>query len=255
MVKRFEGHDLTHSTFRRVNLEGAIFEDANLGQATFSNVNMGQAVIQDANLSGLTIESAAIEGLTIFGIRVDRLIEQELDRRDPARAALRMADIFNPTAARRVMARLDNLRAAFRETLRATPPTLLTAHPGPDRWSALEHVRHLLFAEDMYVNRWILRNDAPWCKLGFLPPFLAHNPAFAEVGSAPTDDLETVFAAWKAIHGKLQALLPTITAEDLRRETSDIDFGQGTVGGILQGMALHDLTHIRMAEAAIRDQG
>jgi hypothetical protein len=153
------------------------------------------------------------------------------------------------------MSPLDHLRAAFRETLQATPPALLTAHPGPDRWSALEHVRHLLFAEDMYVNRWILRNDAPWCKLGFLPPFLAENPAFAEVGSAPTDDLETALAAWDAIHSELQTLLPTITAEDLRRNTGDIDFGQGTVGGILQGMAQHDLTHIRMAEAALRDIG
>jgi hypothetical protein len=35
------------------------------------------------------------------------------------------------------------------------------------------------------------------------------------------------------------------------RDTSDVDFGQGTVGGVLQGMAWHDLHHSRRAEALI----
>lgn len=255
MAEHFENCDIANSTFRRVNLEGTVFDDTNLANTKFSNVNLDQAVIRDANLSGLSIESAAIAGLTVFGIRVDKLIEQELDRRDPARAALRMVDIFDPAEVQRVMLRLEHLRASFVETLQATPPARLTAHPGPDRWSALEHIRHLVFAEDMYVNRWILQNEAPWCPLGFLPPFLAHSPAFADVGSAPTGDLETVIAAWEKIHSKLQALLPTLSVKDLKRDTGDIDFGQGTVGGILQGMAQHDLEHIRMAEAALRDLG
>jgi len=42
-----------------------------------------------------------------------------------------------------------------------------------------------------------------------------------------------------------------VTPEALRRDTSDIDFGQRTVGRVLQGMALHDLHHIRKAEAAL----
>ncbi len=253
MPSRYENKDMTGAVFSYVNLAEAVFEDASLAGARFSNVNLGGATIQDANLSGLKIESAAINGLTIFGIAVDELIEHELDRRDPARAALRMQDTCDTVEVRRVMERLDHLRTAFHETLRQTPQEALTAHPGPDRWSALEHARHLVFAEDMYLNRWLLRNDNPWCKLGFLPPFLESNPAFAEVGQEPTDDLETVLAAWDEIHQGLQALLPSLTSADLRRDTSDIDFGQGTVGAILQGMAQHDLVHIRMAEAALRD--
>jgi hypothetical protein len=253
MDDAFENRDMLGVAFRRVNLGEASFNDVNLGAASFDNVNLRDASIRDANLANLHIENANIAGLVIFGIRVDVLIERELDRRDPARAELRMGDIHEPAEVHRVMTRLDHLRRAFYEMLRQMPGDELTQHPGPDRWSALEHVRHLVFAEDMYVNRWLLRNDKPWCGLGHLPPFLAGNPAFADVGQEPTDDLEIVLAAWDRVHRDLQAYLPTITPEVLQQDTSDVDFGQGTVGAVLQGMAQHDLAHIRMAEAAIGD--
>ena len=243
MGERFENRDMAGTLFHNVNLYGTTFDD----------VNLENARIYNANLRNMTIDDANIAGLTIFGMRVDQLIEAEFDRRDPERARLRMRDVFNPEEVRRVLARLDEVRAEFYTRLRATPPNVLIAHPGPERWSALEHVRHLVFAEDMYLNRWLLRNDQPWLKLGFLPPFLEGNPAFAGVGDDPIGDLETVLAAWDAIHAGMQAFVAEITPEILKRDTSDVDFGQGCVGGVLQGMAKHDLAHIRMAEAALAD--
>jgi len=243
MAERFENRDMA----------GTLFHNVNLHKATFDDVNLEGVRIYNANLKDMMIDDANIAGLTIFGVRVDQLIEAEFDRRDPERVRLRMSDIFAPEEVRRVLAQLDELRAEFYARLRATPPDVLNAHPGPDRWSALEHARHLLFAEDMYLNRWLLRNDQPWCKLGFLPPFLEGNPSFAEVGTAPTGDLETVLAAWDAIHAGTQAFVAEITPEILKRDTSDVDFGQRSVGGVLQGMAKHDLAHIRMAEAALVD--
>ena len=243
MAERFENRDMAGTLFHNVNLHGTTFDD----------VNMEGVRIYNANLKNVTIDDANIAGLTIFGMRIDQLIETELDRRDPERVRLRMSDLFDPEEVRRVLAHLDALRAAFYARLRATPPDVLNAHPGPERWSALEHVRHLVFAEDMYLNRWLLRNDQPWCKLGFLPPFLEGNPTFVEVGSEPTDDLETVLAAWDAIHAGTQAFVAEITPEILKRDTSDVDFGQRSVGGVLQGMAKHDLAHIRMAETALAD--
>ena len=80
---------------------------------------------------------------------------------------------------------------------------------------------------------------------------IAH-PEFEEVGSQPTDDLETILAAWAAIHSRLMDYVAGISAQDLRRETRDVDFGQGTVGGVLQGLAQHDLDHIRQAEAGLK---
>jgi len=243
MGERFENRDMAETLFHNVNLYGTTFDD----------VNLENARIYNANLRNMTIDDANIAGLTIFGMRVDQLIEAEFDRRDPERVRLRMHDIFDSAEVRRVLARLDGVRAEFYARLRATPPDALIAHPGPDRWSALEHVRHLVFAEEMYLNRWLLRNDQPWCKLGFLPPFLEGNPAFAGVGDEPTNDLESILAAWDAIHTGMQAFVAEITPEILKRDTSDVDFGQRYIGGVLQGMAKHDLQHIRMAEAALTD--
>jgi len=243
MGERFENRDMAGTLFHNVNLYGTTFDD----------VNLENARIYNANLSKMTIDDANIAGLTIFGVRVDQLIEAEFDRRDPERVRLRMHDIFDPAEVHRVLARLDEVRAEFYARLRAAPPDALVAHPGQDRWSALEHVRHLVFAEDLYLNRWLLRNNQPWCKLGFLPPFLEGNPVYAGVGDEPTDDFETVLAAWDTIHAGMQAFVAKITPEILRRDTSDVDFGQRYVGGVLQGMAKHDLQHIRMAEAALAD--
>ena len=243
MSERFENRDMA----------GTLFHNVNLHKATFDDVNMEGVQIYNANLKDMTINDANIAGLTIYGMRIDQLIEAELDRRDPERTRLRMSDVFDPEEVRRVLARLEQLRAEFYTRLRDTPSDVLNAHPGPDRWSALEHARHLVFAEDMYLNRWLLRNNQPWCTLGFLPPFLDGNPAFADVGTEPTEDLETVLAAWDAIHAGTQAFVAEITPEILKRDTSDVDFGQCCVGGVLQGMAKHDLEHIRMAESALTD--
>jgi len=189
--------------------------------------------------------------LTIFGIRVDVLIEAELDRRDPERGRLHMADPYNPACVSAVMQHLDEVRAGFRAFLRLTEPRLLMIRPVPDRWSAVEHLRHLIFAEDLYLNRWLLQNDQPWWKMGLRPAFLADDPRYAEVGSQPTEDIETLLAAWEAIHAHMMAFVATVSAEELHRDTSPIDFGQGTVGNVLQGLAKHDLDHIRQSEALV----
>lgn len=251
MGEVFENRDMAGTTFRHLNLGKSTFDDVNLGEALFHNVNLGQAVIRGANLSEMRIEGCAIRGLIVHGMDIYPLIEAEMDRRDPERVRLRMRDPFDPTSVHEVMARLDELRARFRQLLRSADPARLTARPRPEKWSALENLRHLVFAEDLYLNRWLLRSDRPWTQLGLLPTFLADNPAFAEVGRQPSDDLEQVLAAWDQIHAGMQAFLADLTADTLRRDTRDVDFGQGTVGGILQGMALHDLNHIRLAGAAL----
>ncbi len=239
--------------FTHVNMAGTEFHDVNLQDAIFDDVNLAGARIRNTNLVNVVIEDAQIKGLTIFGFNVAELIEAELDRRDPKRVALRAADIFDPDEIKGVLAELDGVRTAFKALLRATAEDRRTGHPGPDRWSATEHLRHLVFAEDLYLNRWLLRNEEPWCCLGFLPPFLEDDPEYADVGTAPTDDLELIVATWENLNAGIWAFVNDVTVEGLRRDTSDVDFGQRTVGQVLQGMAQHDLTHIRMAEAAIRD--
>lgn len=239
-------------TFEHCDMAGSVFRDVNLGGAVFEDVNLAGATIRNANLEGMRIEDANIDGLTVFGFRVDALIEAELDRRDPERARLKMRDPYDPEAVREVMARLEELRAAFRQRLRATDAGLLAARPSADEWSALENVRHMLFAEDLYLNRLMLQNDKPWNRLGLLPDFLLSREGYAGVGSEPSDDVETVLAAWDALHADLRAFLVDLTSEKLHSPARNLD-GEliRTVGEILQGLANHDLGHIRQAEAAL----
>jgi uncharacterized protein YjbI with pentapeptide repeats len=241
-----------NQTFEHCDMGGSVFRDVNLGGATFEDVNLAGAMIRNANLEGMCIEDANINGLTVFGFRIDELIEAECDRRDPERARLEMRDLYDPEAVREVIARLEELRAAFRQRLRAADAGLLAARPSADEWSALENVRHMLFAEDLYLNRFILQNDKPWNRLGLLPDFLTSREGYAGVGSESSDDLETVLAAWNAVRADTQAFLVDLTPEKLRSPARNLD-GElvKTVGQILQGLARHDLEHIRQAEAAL----
>ena len=244
MVKhKFEAQDLGEAEFVNVNLHKSHFED----------VNLAESVIHNANLYNVNIYDANIQGLTIFGIRVDELIEAELDRRDPDRVSLRMKNVHDIAEVLRVIQNLNQLRATFKTRLRSLPSNVINNHPGPGRWSALEHTRHLVFAEDMYLNRWILRNHEPWIKLGFLPPFLFDNPDYADVGTEPTQDLEQVLKVWEDLHARMLSWINEAGEQDLAKDTSSITFGQKTVGDVLQTLAQHDLIHIRMAEAAIAD--
>jgi hypothetical protein len=241
--------------FEKRNMQGTVFRDVNLEGAVFDDVNLAGGSIRDATLENFSIDEAYIKGMTIFGIRVDLLIEAELDRRDPERVRLRMEDPHDPASVQVLMDRLDELRAGFCNLLRSTEPRILTAQPGPERWSVIENLRHLVFAEDLYLNRWILRNDQPWNPVGLIPNFLKDDPAYDGVGGEPTEDLEAILAAWEEIHAQMKEVSGLLTAEELRQDTSDTDFGQGTVGGVLQGLARHDLSHIRDVEKLIRELG
>jgi hypothetical protein len=238
-------------TFENRNMAGVIFHNVNLQGAMFQDVNLAEARICNANLMNFTIEDANIHGLTVDGFRVDQLIEAELDRRDPERGRLRMTDCFDPECVRAVLSHLGEVRAGFTAFLRGTEPAWLTTRPDPEHWSVVEHLRHLIFAEDLYLNRWLLQNNEPWCKLGLRPEFLADNPSYAEVGSQPSDDIEVLLAAWEAIHARMVHFVAAVPAEELHRDTSKLDFGQGTVGKVLQTLSLHDLDHIRQAEAVV----
>jgi hypothetical protein len=241
MSETFENRDMAGVVFHNVNLAGAVFDD----------VNLSGGRIHNANLTNFNIEDAYIKGLTVFGFRIDELIEAELDRRDPERVRLRMADCFDPECVRAVLSHLGEVRSGFAAFLRDADPALLSARPDPENWSVIENLRHLIFAEDLYLNRWLLQNNEPWCKLGLRPAFLADDPRYADVGSQPCEDIETLLATWEAIHARMMAFVATVSVEELHRDTSKLDFGQGTVGRVLQTLSRHDLEHIRQAEAAV----
>ena len=166
--------------------------------------------------------------------------------------ALTLADHHDPVEMRGMIRCLGDIRAEMFELVRGTSLEQCEVRPGPNRWSALEHLRHLVFAEDLYINRWILRNDTPFSLLGCLPEFLRGRPGFEAVGTEPATDIEKILGEWSRIHALTLSFVAGATSSDLEPDTSDIDFGQGTVGNVLQGMAAHDLHHINKIEQGIR---
>ena len=165
--------------------------------------------------------------------------------------AITLADRHDPNEMRSLIRRLDQIRDDLCRLVRSMPLDALTRRPGKDQWSALEHLRHLLFAEDLYINRWILRSDTALSRLGNLPGFLRGRPGFEAVGTDRTTDVEKIIHEWAGIHKLTLAFVAAATADQLTTDTSDIDFGQGTVGGVLQGMAQHELHHVRRIEQAM----
>ena len=83
------------------------------------------------------------------------------------------------------------------------------------------------------------------------PAFLAGRPGFKAVGTNQTSNLEDILGEWTRIHKLTISFVSKVTSADSNRDTSNIDFGQGNVGNILQGMAKHDLHHILKIEEAI----
>jgi uncharacterized damage-inducible protein DinB len=224
------------------------FEHCDMGGTIFEDVNLRGARFRDVNLADVVIEDAYIKGMTVFGLRVDELIEAEMDRREPERARLRISDPADPACARAVLARQEYLRGEFVARLRAASLQALTARPCEGEWSALETARHMLYVEDLYLNRHLLANDAPRNRYG-LPP------SFAHLAAEPCDNLEAVLAAWVEVHAGMCAFVAALTPETLRSEVRNPEGRLVPVSAILQLLAWHDLAHIRQAERALAAAG
>jgi len=241
-----------NETYESMNLAKAVFHDVNLAQARFEDVNLSGASIRNANLENFSIDDAYIKGMTIFGLDLEKLISDEFDRRDPERVLLRMADPYDLECVRQVMHHLDEVRHSFRQTLLAADATQLSTRPSPREWSVVEVLRHLLYSEDLFLNRRILGNAEPWNPLGLLPDFLVGDPAYAGVGSQPTENIRLILDAWEGLHTCMRLYIASVTVEQLHSPLRDLAYGQGKVADVLRGMPQHDLVHIRQAEAALR---
>lgn len=253
---RFDLDNLTGAAFNMVNMPDSIFSNTGLNNSVFKCSNLENSVITDTFLKNMKISFCLYDGLTIDGIEVLPLVEAEKDRLDPERIRLRIKNPFDPDEVKKVMHHLDEMRDGFYSFLRSTPHERLVKKPkGIDRWSALEHVRHLVFAEDLYLNHRLLNNYIPYNPIGMIPDFLKNDPSFYEVGSKPTEDLEEVLSVWSSIHEEMKKYIMHITPELLK---SELDINPGspekvTVGYIIQMLPPHVLLHIRMAEKAIEE--
>lgn len=114
--------------------------------------------------------------------------------------------------------RVDGVRRGLIGMIETRNKETLTKRPPSGEWSVIENVRHLLFAEQLHLGRFVPEGGG-FSKLGLTPDFFKEMPQFAEVDTEPTDDLEKVLAAWDEVHqATLEALVDSkaVTPKDVQ---------------------------------------
>jgi hypothetical protein len=104
-----------------------------------------------------------------------------------------------------LVAQIDAERGRIRSLVAGLDEQALSARPADGKWSVVENVRHLLFAEQHHLGR-IVPGGRTWSTVGLPPKEMAHQKQLQLVGSTATTDIGDVLAAWEAIHGPAQEL-------------------------------------------------
>jgi hypothetical protein len=181
-AREFVNEDLAGAVFREVDLTGA---------------RMFGVLLTNADLDG------DIAGLRVNGVEVAPLVEADLDRRHPERAALRPTtvdglrealvvwdDLWRPTLARAVALGEKVLHARVN-----------------DEWSFVETRRHLIFVVDAWFGHAILGDSQPFHPIGLPATFFADGASFGiDPTASPTfveveDVLAGRFAALRDFAG------------------------------------------------------
>jgi uncharacterized damage-inducible protein DinB len=178
--------------------------------ARFTYADLSGVTIRDCDLSGLKVTGSLLDDVSIAGdlgriavndVDVTAFVQEELDRRYPARAqwrGMRTADDYRATWATiervwsEVMHRAERLPEQARQ------------ERVDDEWSLVETLRHLVFATDAWAARTVLDQPMPYHPLGLTHSFypradalalgidLDARPTFAEVVAFRADRMALV---------------------------------------------------------------
>ena len=146
------------AAFHRVDLTGATFRDCDL-----ANVRIASSRVDNLNISGFDGRAGTV---VIDDVDVTAYVESELDRRHPERVRLRALESADDYRA--MWQLLDQLWTTTLEDARRLPEQLTTERVDGE-WSLVETLRHLVFAIDTWVGRFIRQDERPFHRFG-LPP-------------------------------------------------------------------------------------
>lgn len=148
---------------------------ADLQDAWLREIDLSGAHIRGADLTGAEIDGE-IGGLTIHGVEVAPLVEAELDRRHPERAALHAHDVDSFRSG------WAGLEAMWTPTIErvATMPAGAVDVSIDGEWSFAQTLRHLVFATDVWLGDAVLQHEQPYHPHG--EPFSGWRDKAREVG-------------------------------------------------------------------------
>jgi hypothetical protein len=138
-----------------------------------------------------------------------------------------------------ILSAMTDHMAGLRASLGRYEPALLAARPPNGNWSAVENIRHVLFAEQIHLARFVPGG------LGLSPMGLAQGGMQGRkpieiVGTEPTTDLSTAFGEWERIHALA---------------CQHIDLSRPELPDRLPRILRHQETHGTMALRALRQLG
>ena len=110
--------------------------------------------------------------------------------------------------------------------------------PPSGKWSVIENLQHLVFAEQAHFRRY-LENPPPWNPYALPPTGMQSQQRLRGLGQSPRDASE-VLGAWAEIHQSTRTLAHLDTPQFLNR---------------LERHVKHLNTHVKVIERLLRAQG
>ena len=99
---------------------------------------------------------------------------------------------------------LDAQQATLRELLTGKDDALLAERPPSGKWSVLENLRHMLFAEQAHLGG-LVPGGRQWSPVGYTPQMMLVVKRMGTDGSAPS--VASVLAGWGSVHAATRAAL------------------------------------------------
>lgn len=142
----------------------------------------------------------------------------------------------NEADALELLAAIGAERERLRSMLAGRDQGLLAERPPSGKWSVLENVRHLLFAEQSHLGRF-QPGGRTWSPLGLPPHNMQGNRRLQGVGEAVPESVTEVLNAWAEAHA---AIRPGIEQDP------------ASAARAMQGNLRHLRAHIKVIERLLR---
>ncbi len=217
------------------------FDDANFSGARFRGVIFHQVAISDALLIDVDI-SGRVGGLRINGVDVTAYVEEELNRRHPARAKMSAPDP-------------DSMREAWDTIERFTTETSARAAALPSGWvdesvdgefSYAQTLRHLIYAIDRWITGPVLEAADPFHPIGY--PNTPHDDyvsAFVDLSLVPSFD--EILAVRRNRMDSVREVVASIDDAELDRSVVNPNGGTTTVRSCLHVVFGEEWAHDQYA--------